>query len=384
MKENPLPNHGSHTVNAIINEDSLKVVHLVEDVRTPWSVISKSMQKHNALEGVHDNCELCKTEPERCEKLKDCVQELMDQGVLQFYRNKAMGEVLVIKPIEIIYRKKQVEASIKKVQPIVFHVPSPFPYQNSKVVLWRYNETILVGGKEVQVPSEEIINISGPTGMTHSGRVFVPKYAPTVVPTTVPFPQAGASVGVPTTPVETPDSSKRDNSLDSTISKGKEAHRKDLLKVLNTTHVMQDILVDQFGDVIANSSVSKYLGFNEAELTAEGHNYNKALHISVTCTNALILWVLVDTGSSLNVLPKSILSQLQYEEPKMRASTLIVRAFNGSQREVIREVDLPICVGSHQFNITFQVMDIHPTYSYLLEWPWIHATGAVTSILHQN
>lgn len=29
-------------------------------------------------------------------------------------------------------------------------------------------------------------------------------------------------------------------------------------------------------------------------------------------------------------------------------------------------------------------MDIHPTYSCLLENPWIHAAGAVTSIIHQK
>lgn len=113
------------------------MVHLVENLKTPWSSISKSKQKHNALTGVHDNYKVCKTGPERCEELKDSVQELMNQGVLQFSRNRAMREVSVIESIKIVYRKKQEEASIKKVQPIVFHVPSHFPDQNSKVVPWK-------------------------------------------------------------------------------------------------------------------------------------------------------------------------------------------------------------------------------------------------------
>lgn len=49
--------------------------------------------------------------------------------------------------------------------------------------------------------------------------------------------------------------------------------------MLNTSHVMQDISVDQFDDVVANIFVSMYLGFNEADLTAEGKNHNKSLHI---------------------------------------------------------------------------------------------------------
>lgn len=45
---------------------------------------------------------------------------------------------------------------------------------------------------------------------------------------------------------------------------------------------------------------------------------------------------------------------------------------------------MPICVGSHQFSITFQDMDINPAYSCLLERSWIHADGAVTSMSHQR
>ncbi|XP_050919835.1 uncharacterized protein LOC127137414 [Lathyrus oleraceus] len=163
-----------------------------------------------------------------------------------------------------------------------------------------------------------------------------------------------------------------------------EDHHKALLKVLNTAHVMQDITVDQFDDVVANIAASRYLGFNEAELPPKGKAHNKALHISVTCTDSLLSRVLVDTGSSINVLPKYTLSQLQFRGPEMRTSALIVRAFDGSRRQVIGEVDLPICVGPHQFDITFQVMDINPTYSCLLGQPWIHSAGAVTSTLHQK
>lgn len=67
------------------------MVCLVDDMKTPWSSISMSMQKHGMLAGVHDNCEVCKTEPERCEELKDCTQELMNQGVLQFSRDRTLG-----------------------------------------------------------------------------------------------------------------------------------------------------------------------------------------------------------------------------------------------------------------------------------------------------
>lgn len=68
----------------------------------------------------------------------------------------------------------------------------------------------------------------------------------------------------------------------------------------------------------------------------------------------------------------------------MRANALVVRDFDGSRRQVIGEVGLPICIIPHLFTINFHVMDINPAYSCLLGRPWIHAAGAVTSTLHQN
>lgn len=110
------------------------------------------------------------------------------------------------------------EAQIKKVHPIVFHILSPFP--------WKYNATVSVSGEEIQVPNLEIVNIVGPRGMNRSGHVFAPKYVPKVVPTTIPTPRAGASICVPTIPAEAPNVSisegTSDNATEITTSKGKE------------------------------------------------------------------------------------------------------------------------------------------------------------------
>lgn len=94
--------------------------------------------------------------------------------------------------------------------------------------------------------------------------------------------------------------------------------------------------------------------------------------------------VLVDTSSFLNVMPKNILSQILVERAKMRANALVMRAFDGSRRQMIGEIDLPIRVGPYLFTIKFQIMHINSTYSCLLGRPRIHAIRPVTSMLHQN
>ncbi|XP_050914130.1 uncharacterized protein LOC127128803 [Lathyrus oleraceus] len=330
----------------------------------------------------------------------------MDQGLIQFSKSKAGEEVAIIEPITIVYRKKKVEAPPKRIKPIHFRVLTPFPYQNTKAVPWNYETTTYLGGKEICIPDTKIVNIVGTGGMNRSGRAGATVPATPSVTTALVLTKVIDNKAVesetfkgkgPMVEKEQVEDHKKSitfeesqeflklikksdfkivDLLNQTSSKisilslllSFEAHRKALLKVLNVAHVMQDITVDQFDDMVANITSSRYLGSNEAELPHEENAHNKALHIR-SCAQTLFY-----LESSLTL----------FKGPEMRTSALILQAFDGSQRQVIGEVDLPICVGPHQFSITFQVMDINPAYSCLLGRPWIHAAGAVTSTLHQR
>ena len=80
---------------------------------------------------------------------------------------------------------------------------------------------------------------------------------------------------------------------------------------------------------------------------------------------------LINNGSSLNVIPMTTLPKLPTDFSYMKKSHLVVRTFDGIMREVMRNIELPIQIGSCTFNIEFQVMDINPSYNRLLEKPWI-------------
>lgn len=147
------------------------------------------------------------------------------------------------------------------------------------------------------------------------------------------------------------------------------AHRDTLIKFLSAAHVPQEIIINQFEGVMANIGSRGCLGFCDDELPPEGKNHNKALHISIECADTIMSQVLVDTGSSLNMLPKNSLTELTIEGLLMKPNPLIVCAFDGSRWSVIREVYLPIKIGSYTFFVTFYVMDIHPAYRCLLGCP---------------
>ena len=95
-------------------------------------------------------------------------------------------------------------------------------------------------------------------------------------------------------------------------------YRKLLIKILNEAHVAHDVSVEKFGGIINNITTINYLTFTDDKLPIEGREHNKALHVSVKCADHMVAKVLVDNGSSLNVMPKSTLDRLPFGALYMR------------------------------------------------------------------
>ena len=85
----------------------------------------------------------------------------------------------------------------------------------------------------------------------------------------------------------------------------------------------------------------------DADLTAKGRDHNDALYVSIECRGTTLAHVLVDTGSSLNVLPKKALDRLDCEGLELKPSNIIVRAFDGSKRMVHGEIAIDSNCGSN-------------------------------------
>jgi len=133
-----------------------------------------------------------------------------------------------------------------------------------------------------------------------------------------------------------------------------------LVKILNEAHVAQDLSVEGFRGIINNIMANNYLTFADEEIPVEGWGHNRALHVSVKCLDHIVAKELIDNGSSLNVMPKATLDKLPFNASHLRPSSMVARAFNGSCQDVSGEINLPIQIGSHICQITFQMMDINP------------------------
>ncbi|KAI5395140.1 hypothetical protein KIW84_061657 [Lathyrus oleraceus] len=364
VKKNPLPEHGKAAVNMVQGCPSKYKILYVNHIRQSLVEMHRLLCGYSHYELDHDRCRVCTINERGCRQVRKEIQEMLDQGVIEILQNRDEDEVNVISP--------------------VVRIPEP--------VIIRYDD-----GKEVSLPSTSVVSISDVSGVTHSGRVFSAPPKPqddmrradvidnstSPVGTSSPSPNP-ALVTCKSTKAPVPVGQhgilKEDCDEMLRLIKRNEYN----IRVLDVAYVDHDVTIEQFDSIVANIIACNNLSFCDADLPEEGKDHHLALHISMNCKDDALSNVLVDTGSSLNVLPKSTLAKLSYQGSPMRQSGAVVKAFDGSRKTVIGEVELPIKIGPSDFQITFQVMDIHPSYSCLLGRPWIHEADAVTSTLHQK
>jgi len=122
-------------------------------------------------------------------------------------------------------------------------------------------------------------------------------------------------------------------------------HRNALQKVLNEAYIPQDITQDSIEHLVGRIQATNYLYFTDDELDHEGTCHNKPLHITVKCKNCVIAKVLIDNGFALNVLPRHVLDKMPVDASHMKPSTMTTRAYDGSPRPIIGNIDVELIIG---------------------------------------
>ena len=117
--------------------------------------------------------------------------------------------------------------------------------------------------------------------------------------------------------------------------------------------------------VLATNQIS----FIDDELPLEGREHTLPMHIMVKCEDMIIVRVLIDNGSTLNVCPMSTVERLNVDTSLIHPTTMIIRAFDGTLREVQGEIELAIGIGPIFFMINFQVIKVDSSYNMLLGSP---------------
>uniref|UniRef100_A0A2N9H224 RNase H type-1 domain-containing protein n=1 Tax=Fagus sylvatica TaxID=28930 RepID=A0A2N9H224_FAGSY len=377
----------------------------ITSTRIPWEPLFHELKKRGLLPAPRAPKEsteagTCQYHPgardhnlQGCEEFKKEVAGLITKGLIRRRGEQPERDCMTIDQLRLSpYEKTNFQArmerieedfekfssvsavqSSEKVPSVVIQVPQPFPYQDSKKIPWNY------GMKKRQV-------LHSPEEL-EKRRKEAGKAVEDPVKTKAAEEEAADFLRI----IKSSEYSivKQLSKMPSHISVlslllASESHRKALLKVLNEAYVPEDITGPSFENMVTSILVTNQLTFSDDELPPEGRGHTKALYISVKTNDRVVSRVLIDNGSALNVCPLSTLEKLDIDPTRVRVNSMVVRAFDGTRREVLGEIDLPVEIGPQVYDINFQVLRIDSPYNLLLGRPWLHTAGAVPSSLHQK
>ncbi|XP_013588883.1 uncharacterized protein LOC106368462 [Brassica napus] len=127
---------------------------------------------------------------------------------------------------------------------------------------------------------------------------------------------------------------------------------------------------------------------NEISFTAKEQEkimapHHDALVISLTVENCLVKRILVDNGSSSNIIFQTAYQDRGLEESAVTRKITPLIGFSGEVKQTAGEVTLPVYAEGINMSTKFLVVDSQSAYNMILGRPWIHDMGAVPSTLHQ-
>ncbi|XP_057785851.1 uncharacterized protein LOC131003347 [Salvia miltiorrhiza] len=113
------------------------------------------------------------------------------------------------------------------------------------------------------------------------------------------------------------------------------------------------------------------------------HPHHDALVISIYIANCLTKRVLIDNGSSANILFCSAYREMGLGESKLIKKAAVLVGFSGESTTTVGEIDLPVYAEGVNLSTRFLVVDAPSAYNVILGRPWIHGMEAVPSTYHQ-
>ena len=91
---------------------------------------------------------------------------------------------------------------------------------------------------------------------------------------------------------------------------------------------------------------------------------------------------MLDNDSALNVCHLATVIALGFSLSDFGPFTQTVRAYDGTQRTIMRTLTTHIMIGSIKYSVLFQILRIQSSFNLLLGCPWIHDTSAIPFSLH--
>ncbi|XP_059635724.1 uncharacterized protein LOC132277902 [Cornus florida] len=130
-------------------------------------------------------------------------------------------------------------------------------------------------------------------------------------------------------------------------------------------------------------SASTQIKFDRTDLLRVQIPHEDLLVVSLTVAECLVCRVLIDPGSSANVMPRNTFDRLEIKPDQLKPTGNPLLGFGGKRVEPIGMVEVAVHAAERALMETFVVVEIHPSYNLLIGRGWLHRVQGVSSTLHQ-
>ncbi|XP_028080043.1 uncharacterized protein LOC114281690 [Camellia sinensis] len=125
------------------------------------------------------------------------------------------------------------------------------------------------------------------------------------------------------------------------------------------------------------------LTFSSKDLERIQVPYNDALVVTLRVKDFDIKRILIDQGSSVEIMYYDTFKQMKLEDKDLAHATSPLVGFNSQPKWPIGKTILPVKAGSVMKQVEFWVLKVSSTYNLILGRGWLHAMQVVASTYHQ-
>ncbi|XP_059654722.1 uncharacterized protein LOC132301489 [Cornus florida] len=140
------------------------------------------------------------------------------------------------------------------------------------------------------------------------------------------------------------------------------------------TRLRQAQMKRRIGSVntLHQQSASTQIKFDRTDLLPVQIPHEDPLVVSLTVAECLVRRVLIDPGSSVNVMPRDTFNRLEIKPDRLKSTGNPLLGFDGKRVEPIGTVEVAVHATERVLMETVVVVEIHPSYNLLMGRGWIH------------
>ncbi|XP_024171569.1 uncharacterized protein LOC112177507 [Rosa chinensis] len=144
-------------------------------------------------------------------------------------------------------------------------------------------------------------------------------------------------------------------------------------KIRRVCQIMDSPLAGQ------SSAPTSVISFSAADTIGIQFPHQDALVVSTQIADALVWGIMVDAGSSADVIFWEAFEQLGLDKTLIHPNRAPLTAFEGSEIWHVGEISLPVTTGGKTVEVDFVIVKRPSAYNAILGRDWLHRMGAEAS-----